>query len=392
MFAHFGLKNLKIYYILAFLLNASFIGANWLFFYQEYLTNKQIGISESIAVFVGIISSIPSGALSDLWGKKNMLILAFLVQIAGVVSIISFRTYLSICIGSSLIWLGMSFFDCSRDPVVYDSLKVAGLEKHFPSIVSSFSFLGTVFVIITIFLGGILYKIDIVYPWIAWLVFLFLGFLVSLAIKEPEIDTYKFSLREYTRQLSRGFKNLISPNLLAYFVGLGVLFAIFRVTGEGMAVALLAKRFQFDGESFSYVISIVNIFSLFFIFNFVKVRDFFGDNKGVSYMLMGFALICILSVWFMSPVIGFLVLLFMILIGKISVLWSNVLINEKIPSNSRGTTLSTFAMLLKFPYAFAAPLIGALADASKLHFFYLGAGVLVLFAFVGFRLLLKNQK
>ena len=69
---------------------------------------------------------------------------------------------------------------------------------------------------------------------------------------------------------------------------------------------------------------------------------------------------------------GAAVMLLMHLSGVTSRVWTNIVVNERTPSEIRATTLSTVALLTKLPYVLVAVIAGLMIDAGQLGTFVLG--------------------
>lgn len=103
-------KNIRLGYLLGFLRACWFWLGVWVFYYLMFTNYAGIGLLESVMIVTWILMEIPTGALSDLLGKKKALILAFLllgfgnIVMGGAVSF--FTLGLGIFIGS----IGLAFF------------------------------------------------------------------------------------------------------------------------------------------------------------------------------------------------------------------------------------------------------------------------------------------
>lgn len=102
---------------LAFLVGANNLASFMVFFLQEkfpeFQAEKAAGPAARIIMFVGIfilLTAIPSGWLSDRFGKKPLIIVSGLLSVVGTVIVVLAPTMNMIFIGACLIGAGVGFF------------------------------------------------------------------------------------------------------------------------------------------------------------------------------------------------------------------------------------------------------------------------------------------
>ncbi len=104
-----------------------------------YLLNKELSFTEimtlqsiySAAIF---LSEVPSGALSDLMGRKISLVLAGISMSLGALAYITGSRFIHFAMGETLFACGMSLKSGSDTSLVYDSLKKMDHTKEFAEI------------------------------------------------------------------------------------------------------------------------------------------------------------------------------------------------------------------------------------------------------------------
>jgi hypothetical protein len=66
---------------------------------------------------------------------------------------------------------------------------------------------------------------------------------------------------------------------------------------------------------------------------------------------------------------GFAALLLIHVGGTLAATWSSILINDRIPSGTRATTLSVVALIVRIPYVLTAIIAGTMAEAGTFPIF-----------------------
>ena len=95
---------------------------------------------------------------------------------------------------------GGSMYSGTSEALAYDSLKQIGKERNYNKVTANSQSFQWIAVTLTGIIGGLLYKINPSYPFIASGIFFFIGALLCLLIHEPRIDTETFSIRNFINQ------------------------------------------------------------------------------------------------------------------------------------------------------------------------------------------------
>ena len=64
-------RNISIAYILSFAKNTWFWLGIWIFYYLKFTNYAGIGVIETVLIITMTLTEIPTGAVTDLLGKKN---------------------------------------------------------------------------------------------------------------------------------------------------------------------------------------------------------------------------------------------------------------------------------------------------------------------------------
>ncbi|MCA9385726.1 MFS transporter [Candidatus Dojkabacteria bacterium] len=380
-FPSYGIKNIRFYYFFLFFSNGWFVLGNWIFLWLKYITVGQIGLIDSIAFILGILLEIPSGAVSDLLGKKKTLILASILHISGLCLMVSGKDTLTLGIGNILFFSGTAFFSGSSEAFGYDSLVEYKKEKNYSLLASKFHFIELVATFLTAGIGGYLFMISPELPWYLWIIFKVIALCIIVKFKEPSVDSEVFSISTYKSQLLRGFKFLARSPIKHYAIVFILLSFVYHSWSVGIIRPLMAESFGFTGETLSYAISLILIISSVAVLLVPRVKQKLGNSLGLSLLSI------ILAVSFIAPVLfpinihgGFFIILTIMVIGKIRIPWMSEVLNVRIESKERATVLSTIALITQLPYPLISLAGGMLAEKNLLGIVYILFVVLLIAA------------
>ena len=91
----------------------------------------EIGLAETAYHAASLLTEIPSGTLADVFGRKKMLIISTLINVAAGVLMILSNDLAMVCLSIALYAVCDSFASGSGDALAYDSLKTAGQESTY---------------------------------------------------------------------------------------------------------------------------------------------------------------------------------------------------------------------------------------------------------------------
>src|SRR5690242_16325605 len=103
-------RNLLIFYYLSFCRSAVFLAGNWIFFWLRVMTYGQLGFVDATAFAFGLLMEIPTGAISDLVGKRWTLMLAALFNGSGFIIMGASDTLAGLVVGFWITQIGWAFF------------------------------------------------------------------------------------------------------------------------------------------------------------------------------------------------------------------------------------------------------------------------------------------
>jgi MFS family permease len=350
----------------------AFINGNWIFFWLRVMTIGQLGVVDATAFAFGLFMEIPTGALSDMIGKRWTLIMSMFLNGLGFFIMGVADSIWVIVIGFWFTQTAWALYSGAADAFAYDSLKVMNDETRYDRVISFTTSLSVLTVGISSLVGGWMYNIDQRLPHYAWGVALFIGFFIALFAKEPPIETVKFTLKNYVGQLSQGFRQLIRPELRYFTPLIFATLGVHYLFSFGFIQPTMATNFGFFADEQAVLFSVMGFTAAGTVLLVPIMRRHLSDMRGLVLLAMLLAGGYLMASLNPPMILGGIILIGIRSVGGISSSWASIVVNREIPSEYRSTTLSTVALISKIPYIITAMIAGGLAEAGQFNLFYMG--------------------
>jgi len=159
----------------------------------------EVGIIDSIAYSFGLLMEVPTGAISDMVGKKKTINLAMIFGFLGIGLIGMAQNRYYVFAGFMLAQIGWAFYSGAMEALVYDSLIENGKEKAFDKVIGKAQSLGLISGVAAMIIGLFLYKFNPRLAYVGWSMAYLTGFIISLRLTEPAIDSEIFSWKNYKK-------------------------------------------------------------------------------------------------------------------------------------------------------------------------------------------------
>ncbi len=185
----------------------------WVLIWRSYLSWEEIALVTSISLFVQLLLELPSGALADLWGRKNTIIFGRVLGVIGFSIFIFATNFWMFLIGNILYLANWAFESGALSALLFDSMKENGRrEEEYQKVEADTFFWCTVGMAISSALGGYLYTIHYQLPYIATTIASVGALITAYGLQEPELDSVKVNLKSYLRQNWEGFLHIFRNN------------------------------------------------------------------------------------------------------------------------------------------------------------------------------------
>lgn len=125
-------KQIRNIYAISTLSSFQVAGASWVaLLAARGFSLAEIGIAEGVFHMASLLFEIPSGVISDVFGRKKSMILSQLMFVLSALLMIFSKGLPGICVSLVAGAFGYNFASGTREALAYDSLKVAGQEGKY---------------------------------------------------------------------------------------------------------------------------------------------------------------------------------------------------------------------------------------------------------------------
>lgn len=341
----------------------------------------QIGLNVSMFIF-----EIPSGFISDRFGRKSAMLLGSAFTIIYFMGMLFANSAFSIFLFFVIYGFGIALLSGTEQSLIYDELLYKRRKKLYHQIIARYNFISISALAFSSFLGGVIAEYN------NWDLIFYLGIVsqtIAIVILYFVTDFYKRNLIDETNKVSIFDILKNTPrNIYALIIPLAVFQGVFS-----SIVLYYQAVLKDNGFSLLLISGIYSISFLFSAFSSIlssAIAGFIGEKRSIlwSSNILLFSLCASFIFGGIWIVLAFIVILICYEIIDTSL---GVLLNHSISSNERGTILSTVNTLCSFTMLLSFGIIGLLSNYlnfSKIIFIY---GILCMLIFI-ITFLLKIKK
>ena len=381
-------RNVKIDYVYSFMKNFDISSAIWvLYMVYKGLPLWQVGVVEGIFHITSFLFEVPSGAIADLLGRKNVMIAGRICSaISAVINLFSNNIF-GFSVGFMISALGYNLNSGSEEALVYDSLKQTGCEDEYLKVNSRLNLIIEISQGLATFIGGILAEYSFVYCYITSIVIAALSLIPCLMLKEP--STKDEDKKKESISIKKHFKlsyNIIKNNkkiikILVYFPMVFTFHTVVYFYGQQYFSILGCNKIEI-----SLIMLLGGISSCIGAITCEKIIDLFKDKtKYIASIFMGISIVFISG---KSLIVSILFFAVMNYVNAILYPIQSTSLNKLIPSEQRATIISIDSMIFSLCMICMFPLCGLIADKFDLHITFLALGIVQILLII----LLVNKK
>lgn len=368
-------SNVRLFYIYIFLNRLEmWLPVTVLLVQDRGFSLTQYTVADAVWYVSTLVFEVPTGAVTDRYGKKISLLIALLLQSISLFILAFGYSFLCIVVAYILWGCGSSFETGTHDALIYDSLKQINQERDYRRVMGRIQTLAILAGAMGSIMAGYLGGIDLALPILLTASIALLTCPLVLLFKEPDV----LDVREPSHLLH--IKESILYVSHHRLVALLILYSSIMMTG----VWGLHDFYQPLLRSFGVSVERIGLLYLFF-----RLSGVMGAQlSDPLYKIAGRILVYVIPFCFAISVfcIGFFVTPWVI--GAVFVIYFteglyypilNDIVNQNLPSGKRATIISLGSVLACLMGCVAYPVLGRIADVFSLQttFKVLAAGVLV---------------
>jgi MFS family permease len=333
-----------------------------LFVLERGFTLTEYAVVDAVWYVSTVIFEVPTGLLTDRYGKKPSLCVALLSQAAALFVLACATSFLALFVSYVLWGFASSFETGTTDAFVFDSLKQMRREGEYRKIAGTIKTLVILAAAFGSILAGLLGGIGLALPIVATASIALLLLPLMFLLNEPDVSDVRqpshwLHLKESLRYLRRHRP----VTLLLLYPAI-------------METAVWGLYMFYQPLLRSFHVSVQHMGLLYFCFRLLGAAG--ARLSDPAYKVAGRACIYLIPGAFAACVLCLGLLVTPWAIGAIFVIFFlaglyyptvNALVNQSLPSGSRATILSAGSVLSCSMGAIAYPLLASLADATSLH-------------------------
>ena len=380
-------KNIIVLYIATFFFGLTFFAPIWALYIEESLFSVvNVAVIIAIQSLTAVVLEVPTGAIADLFGRRNTVILGAFGVLASTIFLYIGGSMVMFILYAILSAVGGALASGADDALIYDTLKSERKEKHYKHIIGTLGALWPLGAVIGSLGGGYLASVSLSFPVLITIIPFALGFLLTFFLKEPKY--HKEKEHGVLKQMHVSCMAILKNRQIILLMAAGFLF-----WGLGESIHLLKSIYFLFKDipivQFGYIFALTFGFSSLGHYSSAFLADKFGEKK----MLIMTSLIDPLLIIISTLTWGLFSALFLILpsisFGIRNPILNHML-NKEVSSRRRATVLSINSLMWQFGKVIFAPFVGWLADLYSINTAFMITGGLMLSGF--FVLLGLKQK
>jgi len=370
-------RNIKLFYIVEFISYLNFFVPIWVAYERHFLSFTAMSAIAGFRFAITILLEVPTGALGDLIGRKWSVTIGFFAEVIGLIIVAIATNGNFIFIGAIFRGAADAFRSGSDSSLVFDSLKELKIENTFGKVKAKAS-LGTQFAfIISSILAGYLFNIDKSLPYFAYAFFLFVSGICYILMKEPHIDSEKFSIKNYIKQTKEGVKHTFQNRYISVLSTYFALVGGISLSWQMYFNQILASEIGYNEVQKSWLFAIIRFVNTLIVIRLLHLEKLISKKRAYIFFPV---LLIISSIPAIIPSqILITILLFTATFANTS--RSIVLeqyVNENFVSKYRATAISTLNLFVSIVYLIIVTASGPVIDHISVKFYYFIMGVIAL--------------
>lgn len=366
-------RNTKVFYLTQIAHSLIFVIPIWIVYYQGYLSAVEISTLVMLQYAVQMVMELPSGALADILGRRIVIVVSFLLGAISYLLLPFAHLYLHFILLAVLGGIADSLKSGAEEAIIYDTYREKD-SHEFEKVYTKSNVIYQAGLIIASLPGGLLYQLNFALPFVLYGTSLLAGMIISYFYIEPNIDSEKFTLRNYTLQIKLGIKEVFKDKLTTftslYYIAVGgitwsnaLYFGSFFVVGLGFGDA---DRGFIQGGA-----RLINVLIFSLLLSKIKLSEKFKIILFPLIMTIAFLPGAFLYGWLGIP-------FFALAMFSTTARWVFLtpITNKAFNSKVRATAISVLSLLIGFVYIFVVGISGPVIERIGINGMYSVLGVM----------------
>jgi MFS family permease len=263
----------------------------------------------------------------------------------------------------------------SLEALVYDSHKQEGSEAEFSKVNATNGLLFQIALAIGTAAGGLLYQYWHGLPYLAYAVACGLAGLLSFFFIEPKIDSEKFSVKTYLKQMKRGVQEIVKTRDIAIISLFSILVAGITWSNNLYFFDFILVELKFPDVQRGLIAAGIRIFNVT-VLRFLLQNNHIFTKKRSIYFFPVMMTICFLPGIWLRDWWSIIFVAGAVMAGTARFIILAQYLNDVFESKYRATAISAISMGVGIVFVFITWISGPLIEAHGVRFMYSVLGVL----------------
>ena len=384
-------RNINLYYLGEFASALYFIIPVWVAFERQYLTFTQMSLIDGIRQLVVLVSQLPTGAFADIFGRRVSIVIGNIINMIGLFAMAFATTGTAIAAALITRGIGDGFVSGADTALLYDSLKEMGREHEFTKIRGRGVLVNQLGIIIGSVFAGYMYAYWKGLPFVAFGICVLISAGFFALMKEPILDSERFTMRSYGQRMKRGFGELFKSRYITYLSAFYVLVGGITWSWQLYFNQIYASDIGYNEIAKGWLFAVIRFVNAVLIVRMLHLERFISKGR-VFIFFPSVMLISSLFTLIPSTPVGTFLLFTMTLASTLRFVLLDSYVNEFFVSKYRATALSALNLLVGVVYTILVIVSGPILDTFTSRVVYVGMGGIIIVAIIPLALLLRKHK
>lgn len=383
-------KNLYLNYIFEFLINFKLTSLLWpTFLVMKGFSLIDVGICESVFHLTSLLGEMPTGIISDLYGRRLSRLLGRLTDIISVVLLILAQSEWMIYLSFILSALSYTMESGTDSAYVYDLLLEEKSQGEFPKIQGRREVVIQIAILLATTLGGMIAGVSYKLTYGLSIIVIVLSLIVLMQMKEIKNQHYVKTniLNDMKLQVIQSYTLIKKDHQIFYLILSTSLFSAslttcyFYLTNYWSELGVSISSISFFLALENVVAMIAGIFTYRIMKRYSQKRLLLILPLGIVISMIGIPFYPI-SIFAICAMAFFETILYIAMTS---------FLNEKVSSQLRATLLSTMSLGFSATMIIYFPFVGFMGEHFGLKIAYICLFVIVLIIYVIYQYVIRKK-
>jgi MFS family permease len=382
-------RNIPLMYIIGSLMwGRFFIPVLALFYVASQVTLGQFGFIMGVFSLSILLFEIPTGAMGDLIGRRNTLLISRFMYMIEISLIAFFNGFWIFLIAKIISGIGVSLASGTGQAMLYDTLKTQRRKDKYKKISGSIGMISNISMAVVFITGAFLFSLNTKLPAIASIPLVGLGLILTFFLEEPPVKKKKH--KKYTTHIKESLAYFKRSDFIKYLAVMSFF------TSAAISIMFSMSSAYISAIAFPvYIIgTLAFISSLVMAFGSKKAHiweKILGEKKSIFFIKLGIV-IALFASGLMIRYVGYIFYLLIPLIAGFEGVVIGDYVNKHLESSHRATVLSIKSMFSNLSIFLLFPLVGFMQGSRGLGFSIMALGAITAVGFLALYIYSKILK